>query len=82
MTIMTTVGPIVERHFDAVRVTTATRAYHLNRVRLLDAIRILDDPRTSSAARLLRELHPTLSPGDTYEYLCAAQTCIDHDIEP
>ncbi|MEV5819345.1 hypothetical protein AB0L22_09230 [Micromonospora haikouensis] len=74
--------PTVERHFAAVRITTGSHTYHLNRGRLLDAIRILSEPHTSSAAKALRDIHPTLAPGDTYDYLCAAQTCIDYNIQP
>ncbi len=76
------ITPTVERHFAAIRITTSTSAYHLNRDRLVAAVGILNNPHHSSAARELSDAYPALSPREVYDYLGAAQVCIDYNIEP
>lgn len=78
------VAPVIVRNFAAVEVATGLRRYYLNRQRLEDAIQMLKSAvrLQTSAAMLLREKYPALTPGQIYDYLGVAQACIDYNVKP
>lgn len=78
------VAPCIIRHFDAVDVATDYKTYYLNRARLEAAIIILTSIGYGgkTANEKMHDAFPALSPVQIYDYLCAAQACIDYDVKP
>ncbi len=72
----------VERYFDAVKVDTGARGYHLNFDRLVAAVELLDGGGIPGRlGEALRERYPALSPQQVHDYFCAAQAIVSSNID-
>lgn len=79
------IAPVIIRNFDAVEVATEDGTFYLNRRRLELTIQIMSTPIFDDYDRSAVELHrrfPSMSASEIFNYIKAAQACIDHEVKP